>query len=306
MSAIITSSEERIPSIIIPTASRVTSEHALTRAPRKHSKQTPECVKLSRFDQVVMQQCSAFTETEAAHLSACAFCQRNLAFYEEATQEVMCEKAKGASPVPPEKPLVPKQVRIPKSNNARSNSPQKRAVPPRNVDLSGRCQELLVEAGICCNVNAKTGRPNRIRLHETFHELFTHHIDEINRLVAWGTRNFARHDTPPCSARDISLLTLYRTLLTAIITEIAYPYTLTRLPREANDITNDTVCRVLRRLENQADPETGPVNWSHVHDVIRYIQTVCNNATAARVNWLNKLPSLLATNEDSCYSAFKQ
>ncbi len=202
-------------------------------------------------------------------------------------------------------------TRKPRARNAQQRSPNSTqptepAIPPLCLHLSARCQELLVEAGICCNVNAKTGRPNLIRLHEILQELFTCHIEEINRLVAWGTCNYPRRDAQPCTTRDILLLTLYRTLLTAIITEIVYPYILTRLPREANDITNDTVCRVLQRLENQADPSTGPVNWSNVRDVLRYIQTVCNSATATRANWLNKLPGLLAFDDDARFSAFRQ
>jgi hypothetical protein len=187
-----------------------------------------------------------------------------------------------------------------------STPPADPAIPARYPHLTSPVRELIAEAESCCNLNAKTGRPNLIRLHEILQELFTHHIEEINRLVAWGTCNYPRRDAQPCTTRDILLLPLYRTLLTAIITEIVYPYILTRLPREANDITNDTVCRVLQRLENQADPETGPVNWSHAHDVIRYIQTVCNSATATRANWLNKLPGLLAFDDDARFSAFKQ
>lgn len=57
-------------------ALRTAFADALAAAPKRHSKQTPQCVPLSRFV-LVTQHGSALTDAERHHLTGCAFCSRN-------------------------------------------------------------------------------------------------------------------------------------------------------------------------------------------------------------------------------------
>jgi hypothetical protein len=50
----------------------------LANMPKRHSKQTPQCIPMSRFLAVTVDVKSQFTAEEQAHFAVCEFCRNNL------------------------------------------------------------------------------------------------------------------------------------------------------------------------------------------------------------------------------------